>query len=472
MISNRQRGLLDLHNTVSLLAITVFFWVYSELIMRYVPVVRLSREVNLLPYFLCVVIGMLASTRITSRAATRFTHLSSVEAAGLAMQQTALMALVVFTMMFATLDRSISRLFLGSFLLWTWLILTCFHLVLPRTLAQLVYGRNTRVRTLFIGEQRSFAELDDWLKRSREVGLEPVGFLTHSAPSSQPSGTPEIVGTVADLDRSIEQFEAGQVVMLEVPADPDKAKDILSVCQERGCRLLIHHDMDERLEHPLSVVEESGHQFLTLMDEPLEEPLNRLAKRMLDIVVAVPAVLLVLPPLFVSVWIAQQLQSRGPLLHVRERTGVQRSKFKMYKFRTMHLAPADEKAEARQAVNGDGRVYPFGRFLRRHSLDEFPQFWNVLRGEMSVVGPRPVMPLLDAEFERRVRAYRSKHWVKPGITGLAQSRGFRGEVRDVQQLQDRIRLDLTYIAHWSIWLDLEILLTTVRQVLFPPPSAI
>ena len=129
------------------------------------------------------------------------------------------------------------------------------------------------------------------------------------------------------------------------------------------------------------------------------------------------------------------------------------------------------RAEGRQASTDDARIYPFGRFMRRHSLDEFPQFWNVLIGEMSIVGPRPVMPVLDEEFERQVRAYRSKHWVKPGITGLAQSEGFRGEIRTPEQLQERIRLDLYYIAHWSIWLDLQITLRTAGQIFRPPPSA-
>jgi putative colanic acid biosynthesis UDP-glucose lipid carrier transferase len=143
----------------------------------------------------------------------------------------------------------------------------------------------------------------------------------------------------------------------------------------------------------------------------------------------------------------------------------------MLKFRSMHLAPPDAQAEGRQAAADDPRVFPFGHFLRRHSLDEFPQFWNVLTGEMSIVGPRPVMPVLDEEFERQVQAYRSKHWVKPGITGLAQSEGFRGEIQTPEQLQQRIRLDLYYIAHWSLWLDLQITARTARQILFPPPSA-
>jgi len=260
-------------------------------------------------------------------------------------------------------------------------------------------------------------------------------------------------------------------VMLELPAAKERAKAILDLCQERGCRLLIHHDLDEQLEHPLMVVEEDGHQFLALHDEPLEEPLNRLVKRLFDLTVALPVVVLVLPPLCAAVWLMQRIQSPGPLFHTRPRSGVQRTPFPMLKFRTMHAAAGGERAEARQASADDERVYGFGAFLRRHSLDEFPQFWNVLRGHMSVVGPRPVMPLLDEEFERQVRSYRSKHWVKPGITGLAQSRGFRGEIRTPAELQERLRLDLHYIAHWSFWLDVQITVRTLWQVIVPPRSA-
>jgi len=143
----------------------------------------------------------------------------------------------------------------------------------------------------------------------------------------------------------------------------------------------------------------------------------------------------------------------------------------MLKFRTMHVAAPDERAESRQASRADARVYPFGRFLRRHSLDEFPQFWNVLIGEMSIVGPRPVMPLLDEEFERRAKAYRTRHYVKPGITGLAQSEGLRGEITTPELLEERVRRDLRYIAEWSIWLDIQITLATLRQVFRPPGSA-
>ena len=109
--------------------------------------------------------------------------------------------------------------------------------------------------------------------------------------------------------------------------------------------------------------------------------------------------------------------------------------------------------------------------MRRRSLDEFPQFWNVLLGDMSIVGPRPYMPLLDEEFRAQTRGYRTRHLVKPGITGLAQSLGYRGEILEQEMLRRRVQWDVHYITHWSVWLDLQITLRTLWQVIRPPHTA-
>lgn len=472
MLANRHRGLVRIHGAALLLGVGVFFWLYAEFIMRYVPVVKLSREVNLLQYFLCVVIGLLVGGSRLRAAESRLTRLSITDAAGLAMQQVGVMALAVFTMMFATQDRSISRLFLGSFLVGSWLGLFWLHRMLPQRLAGFLYGHGERIPTLFIGRANTLPMLDEWLKQRLHLGVHPVGFLTldNAAVAPVSSAAPS-AGSVADLPRVLEEKNIGQVILLEVPADATVARQIVAQCQARGCRLLVHHQVEEVLGHPVVSADEGGHHFFTLHNEPLEEPLNRAVKRTFDVLVALPIVLFVLPPLMVAVWLVQRWQSPGPLFHVRARSGEGRAEFPMLKFRSMHMAPPDAKAEGRQASADDARIYPFARFLRRHSLDEFPQFWNVLTGEMSIVGPRPVMPVLDEEFERQVRSYRSKHWVKPGITGLAQSEGFRGEIRTSDQLHERIRLDLYYIAHWSVWLDLQITLKTFWQVFFPPKSA-
>jgi exopolysaccharide biosynthesis polyprenyl glycosylphosphotransferase len=472
MLANRHQGLVRIHGAALMLGVAVFFWLYAEFIMTYVPVVKLSREVNLLQYFLCVVIGLLIGAGRIRAVESRLTRLSIGEAAALTTTQVALMALAVFTMMFATQDRSISRLFLGSFLVWSWVGIFIAHVWLPRWLGAFLYGQGARIPTLFIGRAEALPMLDEWLKQRLHLGVHPAGFLALDTLVSPPrNSAAPFAGAVEALPRVLEERGIAQVILLEVPANEKIARQIVAHCQAWGCRLMVHHQVEEVLGHPVVSSDEGGHHFFVLHHEPLEEPLNRAIKRVFDVVVALPVVALALPPLMMWVWAMQRFQSPGPLFHVRARSGEGRAEFPMLKFRSMHVAPPDAQAEGRQAKAGDDRIYPFARFMRRHSLDEFPQFWNVLTGEMSVVGPRPVMPVLDEEFERQVRSYRSKHWVRPGITGLAQSEGFRGEILTPEQLHERIRLDLYYIAHWSIWLDLQITAKTAWQVFSPPRSA-
>jgi lipopolysaccharide/colanic/teichoic acid biosynthesis glycosyltransferase len=167
----------------------------------------------------------------------------------------------------------------------------------------------------------------------------------------------------------------------------------------------------------------------------------------------------------------QQLQAPGKLLFAQRRSGQRGNEFQMLKFRSMYEAAPGAATESEQARVGDKRIYPFGAFLRRTSLDEFPQFLNVLLGSMSIVGPRPHMPEHDNRFSQFYRGYRTRHFAKPGITGLAQIRGFRGEITDPTLLQQRVENDLLYISNWSIWLDLLITIKTVRHVIFPPKTA-
>lgn len=464
MLPNRHRGLVDLHNAATALLVVGLFWLYGELVMAWFSeLVRLTREVRLLPYFLSVALGLILGWRAVVRQGPRLLELTAVEAARLAFSQTTVLALVVFAMMFATQDRSISRLFLSSFLGFAWLALTGAHLRWPRRLAAGVFGPEARVPTVVIARAGRAEAVRHWLGARAPLGVALAGQLTWEGTGP---------GTVAELGDWFDRRRIGQVVLWDLPPTPGAARAVVEACQAAGGRVLVRNDLEEALGHPVTVTEFEGRPYFALHEEPLEEPLNRVLKRVFDVAVALPVVVLVLPPLALAVALGQRLQSPGPLLHVRPRAGGgPREEFTMLKFRTMHPTARDDQAEVRQAARADGRVYPLGAWLRRHSLDEFPQFWNVLVGEMSLVGPRPVMPLLDAEFERQARAYRTRRLVKPGITGLAQSRGWRGEITTPEQLQERVRLDLHYIAHWSLGLDVLIALRTLWQVVRPPRSA-
>jgi len=471
MLNTRARGLANLHAVVITLCVGVFFWVYAQVIYL-VPYIHLSRAVNLLPYFLCVVGGMILSAREIAGMASRFHLIDLAAAARLSTRQVGLMALLIFTMMFATQDHSISRAFLGSFLVWSWIGLLLLNVWVPGRLARLIFQKGHRLPTVFVGRVAAAANLRYWLARKEGLGIYPVGVLSDDAEEGSSDDLPApLLGKSADLDQIVAQHGIAQIILLEFPPSDSEAKAIIDRCRDTGCRLLIHNNIEERYSQPLVPVTEDGRHFYTLQEEPLEDPLNRIIKRTFDLAISVPVVLFILPPLCVWVWLGQCLQSPGPLFHSRDRKGIQGKIFRMLKFRSMVPAPPDATLEAKQAETVDSRIFPFGRFLRRTSLDEFPQFWNVLIGEMSIVGPRPYMPLLDDEFRQQAQGYRMRHLVKPGITGLAQSKGLRGAVLEQEMVQRRLYWDVHYVSHWSIWLDIQITLQTLVQVVRPPKTA-
>jgi exopolysaccharide biosynthesis polyprenyl glycosylphosphotransferase len=474
MIDARARGLANIHAVLTTVFVGVLFWAWADVNLHYhVPFVHMNRFQNLLPYFLCVVGGALLSARdVSRRLAARF-HLPDLGgSARLAFRQVGLMALLVFALMFATQDHGISRLFLGIFLVGCWAGLVFLNAWAPARLARFVFQKGHRLPTVFIGRTESFAKVREWIANKQVLGIDPVGLLSPELGSAEAAAlsVPRL-GTLADLPRLLDEKPVGQVILLELPASDAEAGFVIEACRDRGCRLLIHSNIEERYTYPLVPVTEEGRHFYTLQGEPLEDPLNRIIKRSFDIALALPVVVLVLP--FLCAWVAamQRLQAPGPLFHDRERRGKEGRVFRMLKFRSMFAAPSDAAAESLQVLSEDQRIFPFGQFMRRRSLDEFPQFWNVLVGEMSIVGPRPYMPILDEEFRQQTQGYRIRNLVKPGITGLSQSLGFRGAVLEEEMVQRRVYWDVYYISHWSIWLDLQITARTLWQVVVPPATA-
>ena len=198
--------------------------------------------------------------------------------------------------------------------------------------------------------------------------------------------------------------------------------------------------------------------ILSLRDIPLHNPINALIKRIFDIVFSLIVIFGIL------IWIAPilaliiTLESRGPVFFVQKRTGYDNKEFTCFKFRSMAL---NTSADMKQAGKNDMRVTKIGKFLRKTSIDELPQFYNVLFGNMSVVGPRPHMIKHTDEYANRVNKYMLRHFVKPGITGLAQVRGYRGEIEKDSDILNRIKFDIFYIENWSFFLDIKIIIQTV-----------
>ena len=189
---------------------------------------------------------------------------------------------------------------------------------------------------------------------------------------------------------------------------------------------------------------------------------ERIAKRALDLAISVSGIVF-LTPMFLTIALAIKLDSRGPALFMQTRHGFNSKRFKIFKFRTM--TSLDDGATIKQAVRGDTRVTRLGAWLRKTSIDELPQLFNVLKGEMSIVGPRPHAAAHDHYFADLISCYAFRHHMKPGITGWAQVNGCRGETPTLQCMKERVDYDIWYVDNWSVLLDLKIILRTVLELI-------
>lgn len=196
--------------------------------------------------------------------------------------------------------------------------------------------------------------------------------------------------------------------------------------------------------------------------EPLQNAYNRLAKRIFDLVFSILVIVFILSWLYPLIAILIKRQSKGPVLFKQLRTGKKNEPFWCYKFRSMYVNIGDESQQARK---DDDRITPIGKFLRRTSLDEMPQFFNVLMGKMSVVGPRPHMIKHTSDYNDHINNFMVRHFVKPGITGLAQVSGLRGETKKVSDMKRRVTTDIKYVQRWSLITDIKICLITVLVTL-------
>lgn len=196
-------------------------------------------------------------------------------------------------------------------------------------------------------------------------------------------------------------------------------------------------------------------------EEPLRKDKNKVVKRIFDLVFSLCVLILVFPWVFIWVAIMIKIQSPGPIFFLQERTGLDGKIFKCIKFRSMKV---NDDADEIQATIDDPRKFPFGNFMRKTNIDEIPQFINVFLGDMSVVGPRPHMLKHTAEYSKLINHFMVRHFAKPGITGLAQVCGFRGETRYIDQMEGRVKKDIEYIENWTFLLDLKIIVKTIANM--------
>ena len=323
-------------------------------------------------------------------------------------------------------------------------------------------GRNSRTVTL-VGSDSELLEIYKKLVNDSTLGYKILGYYGDewTDEGKQIEGLKRL-GSYEDFLNAVDnpdELQLGDELYLCVSRkERHVIRKISKMCDHKVVRFFYVPVSVETIGLSLKRELLDDMEVFTTYENPLQSSANRAIKRLFDIcfsiIFLIPTALI-----FPFVYVIIKIQSPGPLFFRQKRTGLDGKDFEMLKFRSMHV---NKDADKIQATKDDPRKYPFGNFMRKSNIDELPQFLNVLKGDMSIVGPRPHMLLHTEMYSELIDKYMVRHFVKPGLTGWAQVTGFRGETKELWQMEGRVKRDIWYMEHWSIWLDIRIIWMTVK----------
>lgn len=307
---------------------------------------------------------------------------------------------------------------------------------------------------LLVGYSRAAESYIDKIIANPEWGYEVCGILDNRIPRGTTYKGIKVVGDIDNLSLILAENKMDEIGITLALEDYDFLEDIVNICEKSGVHTKFIPDYNRVIPSSPYLEDLGGLAVVNIRRVPLTNTANMLVKRLMDIFGAMAAILLFSPFMLIAA-IGIKLTSKGPLIFKQERVGLHNRPFKMYKFRTMEVQKEEEEKKGWTTKN-DPRVTKIGKILRKTSIDEMPQFFNVLKGDMSLVGPRPERPLFVEKFREEIPRYMIKHQVRPGLTGWAQVNGYRGDT----SIRKRIEFDLYYIENWTIGFDLKILFLT------------
>ncbi|TPE46132.1 undecaprenyl-phosphate glucose phosphotransferase [Pontibacter mangrovi] len=317
-------------------------------------------------------------------------------------------------------------------------------------------GYNYR-NIIVVGVGEAGIELSKFFKKHPEHGYRFLGFFDDTK-----RVLPEKVGKISEVEKFVLQNNVDEIYCCPFELEKEQVQSLLSFVDNNMVRLKF---LPEPGELPIFKLKVDLHDFmpvLILRPIPLDDITNKALKRAFDLLFSSIVILFILSWLLPLLAIVIRLDSKGPILFKQARSGIDNKAFSCWKLRSMYV---NSDANFKQARRGDSRITPVGAFLRKTSLDELPQFFNVFMGQMSIVGPRPHMLKHTQEYSPVVDKYMVRHFIKPGITGLSQVRGYRGDTTHSYQIRGRVKLDIFYLENWSFWLDLKIIFYTVYNVI-------
>ena len=331
---------------------------------------------------------------------------------------------------------------------------SCFRLALRRALSTIRKKGYNLKHILLVGYSRAAEEYIDRLNDNPQWGYVACGILDDHIPAGTIYKGVKVLGRLGNLEVILPENKLDEIAISLSLKDYHYLESIVSVCEKSGVHTKCIPDYNSLIPTKPYTEDLMGLPVINIRYVPLTNTGNIIIKRIMDIVGAVFGIVLTSPVMLTAALLVK-LTSPGPVIFKQERVGLHNKSFYMYKFRSMEKQSPREERKA-WTVRNDPRVTPVGKFLRRTSLDELPQLFNILKGDMSLVGPRPERPLFVEKFREEIPRYMVKHQVRPGLTGWAQVNGLRGDT----SIRKRIEYDLYYIENWTLGFDLKIILMT------------
>ena len=316
-------------------------------------------------------------------------------------------------------------------------------------------------RTLVIaGAGKSGQDLYGEMLNESSAGYKILGFFDNDFLLKKYLGD-LFLGGIADLEQFVLDKEVDEVYCALPNSQSVAVIRLMNFCEKNQVKFYLVPEYYSYIKKSLVLGTIATVPLLSIKPEPLEYAHNRILKRFLDVIFSSIILFTVFPVLYIVVGILIKITSPGPVFFKQLRTGIYGRDFYCYKFRTMKL---NGDADTKQATKDDPRITKLGAFLRKANWDEIPQFINVLKGDMSVVGPRPHMVSHTKLYSSLIDKYMVRHSVRPGITGWAQIRGFRGEISEISQMEERVKRDVWYIENWNFFFDLKIIFITALSM--------
>ena len=318
-------------------------------------------------------------------------------------------------------------------------------------------------QVLLVGSTKAAEEFIDAVKKYYYYGYKCIGYIDDQ---DQLKKDCPYLGNLNDLNTILSTTEIDEVFIALPTNENEKIQNCIAICDGLNVKVRILPNLSEFTSSSVYINNIGLLPVVNVGDLPLDKKENRILKRTFDIIFSLLFFIFIGIYLFPLLAIIIKLSSKGPVLFKQERWGLNNKRITCYKFRSMYKESSDldDEGNFQQAQKNDPRITLIGKILRKTNMDELPQFWNVLIGNMSVVGPRPHPTQLNIQSMELVDNYMLRHMVIPGITGLAQVNGCRGETKTTEDMQKRVNFDLYYIQRWNFWLDLQIIIQTVINI--------